>query len=281
MVANLKNANYAGMIFALICACPRQDSRSFAFFNMFKPLNLIDAHFQISNIFHCLPIFDEIYYQGLVQEKIQKYSALREGQECTLLAVTLIRKDEDFLWESAEDLLLRSVRDAAVMVRGVYTFDLLTFDFHRETNTFNPAELTQLILNHSLKLKPGEQRLIKYSSSYGLLKKLGEESWGKIVFKSAVEVFQDDPKFIFSLVKRLLKDAEYSHHPFTALVNDVSANPLYNPRDAQQQNFLAQIIAQTAKNSIEFPPEVYIQDKNGVRELLSGTEIEREEGREG
>jgi hypothetical protein len=239
----------------------------------FKPINLIDAHFQISNIFNHLPIFDEIYYQGLQQEKIQKYQAVREGQPCTLLAVTIIRKDEDFLWDSAEDLLVRSVRDAAVMVRGVFTFDLLTFDMHRETSTFKPVELTSLILNHSLKLKPGEQRLIKYSSSYGLLQKLGDESWGKIVFKSAVEVFNDDPKFLFSLIKRLLKDAEYAHDPLIALVNDVSANPLYNSQDEAQQEFLAKIVKEQAQHSIEFPPEVYIQDKNGVRELLSGTEV--------
>lgn len=242
-----------------------------------KPVNLIDAHFQISNIFSHLPIFDEIYYQGLEQEKIQKYSAFREGQECVLLAVTLIRKDEDFLWESAQDLLLRSVYDAAAAVRGVYTFDLLTFDFHRETNTFKPSELTQLILNHSFKLKPGEQRLIKYSSSYGLLQKLGDESWGKIVFKSAVEVFGDDPKFLFSLVKRMLKDSEYSRHPLIALVNDVSANPLYEPQNKVQQDLLAGLVAGLAKTSIEFPPEVYVQDTNGVRELLSGTEIRKDE----
>lgn len=239
----------------------------------FKPINLIDAHFQISNLFSHLPIFDEIYYEGHPQEKVQEYRALREGQECTLFATTLIRKNEDFLWASAEDLIERAVRDAAFKVRGVYTFDLLTFDLHKENNAFSPAELTQLIMNHSLKLRPGEQRLIKYSSAYGLLQKMGDESWGKIVFKTSVEVFGDEPKFFFSLVNRLLKPAEFSHNPLVVLVNDLSANPLYNPEDEAQQGFLAKLIASQAKTAIEFQPEVYMQDKNGVRELLSQTVI--------
>lgn len=241
---------------------------------MLKPINLVGGEFQQSNLFRPLPDFEEIHYQGVQQEKVQMYKALREGQECTLLATTLIRKDEDFLWDSAEDLLVRSVRDAAAVVRGVYTFDLLCFDLHKETNAFRPGELTQVMMNHSLKLKPGEQRLIKYCSVYGLLQKMVEESWGKIVFKSAVQVFNDDPKFLFSLVSRLLKSAEYSHNPVIALVNDLSANPLYNAQNEVQQTFLNKLVTAQAKNSIEFPPEVYMQDKNGVRELLSGTVVQ-------
>ena len=239
----------------------------------FKPINLIDAHFQISNIFNHLPVFDEIYYHGQPKEKIQYYKAIREGQECDLLCVTLIRKDEDFLWEAAEDLLERSVWEATARVRGVYNFDLLTFGIHNVANTFNCTELTHLIVNHSLKLKVGEQRLIKYCSSYGLLQKIADESWGKIIFKTSVEVFNDKPSFLFALVSRMLEAAAFSRNPVAALVNDLSATPLYNPADDKQQGFLAKLIQAQAKSSIEFPPEVYIQDKNGVRELLSQTTV--------
>ena len=72
-----------------------------------KLLNLIDAHFQRSNIFNHLPIFDTIHYLGHPEGKIQLYKASREGQECTLLVLTIIRKEEDVLWEAAEDLLER------------------------------------------------------------------------------------------------------------------------------------------------------------------------------
>src|SRR5882672_5564962 len=117
-----------------------------------QPLNLIDAHFQRSNLFNHLPIFDTIHYLGHPEGKIQLYKANREGQECTLLALTMIRKEEDILWEAAEDLLERCIWDAAKRVRGVFTFDLLTFDIHREINTFNYEEFGILISNASRRI---------------------------------------------------------------------------------------------------------------------------------
>jgi len=236
-----------------------------------KSLNLIDAHFQNSNLFCHLPIFDAIYYEGHPEGKTQLYKAIREDQECTLLAVTIIRKEEDFLWEAAEDLLVRSVQEAATRVQGVFTFDLLTFDMHREINNFNFSELGTLIVNHSLKTKPGEQRLIKYSSAYGLLHKLVTEPWGKITFKTSAEMFKDKPAFLYLLVNRLFKLVEFSRNPLILLINDVSSNPVYNPEDKDQQGFLTKVLIKKSESSIEFLPEVYIQDKNGVRELMSGS----------
>jgi len=236
-----------------------------------KSLNLIDAHFQNSNLFCHLPIFDAIYYEGHPEGKIQRYKAIREGQECALLALTIIRKEEDILWEAAEDLLVRSVQEAATRVQGVFTFDLLTFDVHEEVNNFNFNELGTLMVNHSLKTKPGEQRLIKYSSAYGLLQKLVVEPWGKITFKTSVEVFKDKPAFLFALVNRLFKLVEFSRNPPIILLNDVSSNPIYDPKDRDQQNFFSKVITEKSESSIEFLPEVYIQDKNGVRELMSSS----------
>lgn len=239
----------------------------------FKPINLIDAHFQISNLFNHLPIFDEIYYHGHPQEHVQLYKAVREGQGCTLLAITVIRKDEDVLWASAKDFLERSVREAAFKVQGIFTFDLLTFDIYKETKTFDYNELGQLIINHSLRIKPGEQRLIKYSSAYGLLQKMVDEHWGRILFKTSVEVFGDKPSFLYALVKRMFKSADFSRDPVIALVNDLSITPLYNPDDEKQQALLEKLIDEQSRNSIDFVPEVYIQDKNGVRELISRTVV--------
>ncbi len=158
-------------------------------------------------------------------------------------------------------------------MRGIHTFDLLTFDVHQETEKFNCRELTQLLVNSSLRLKAGEQMLIRYSSVYGMLQKMVDEPWGKIIFKTAVECFNDKPNFLFALVKKILKTVEFAHEPVMVLVNDLSTYPLHDPYNEQQKAFLDDLIAAQAKNSIEFPPEVYIQDQNGVRELFSGTVV--------
>jgi hypothetical protein len=239
----------------------------------FKPINLIDFHFQHSNLFSHLPIFDEIYYAGNPQENVQLYKAVREGQECTLLAMTFVRKDEDVLWASAQDLLSQCIREAAFQVQGVYVFDLLTFDIQKEINNFNYKEFSQVIVNHSLKTKPGEQRLVKYSSAFGLLQKMTDERWGKIVYKSAVAVYNDKPSLLYTLVARLFKMTEFSRNPAIVWVNDLSTHPVYDPRDKIQQEFLSKVLTEQSKQSIEFLPELYIQDKNGVRELMSGTVV--------
>jgi len=239
----------------------------------FQQYNLIDGYFQKSNLFHHLPVFDEIYFEGYRDRDVQVYRAVREGTACRVLAVTLIRKDEDVLWASARDLLERSVRDAAFRVQGIYSFDLLTFDVHRETNTFRYAELTQLIVNHSLKIKPGEQRLIQYASSFGLLQKKVHESWGKIVFKAAANVFNDKPMFFYALIKRMLTSSEFSRQPVILLVNDLSMTPVFNPNDQKQQMMIRRLLDDKSNTSVDFLPEVYVQDRNGVQELMSATEV--------
>jgi hypothetical protein len=224
-------------------------------------------------LFNYLPVFEEITYLGQPLEHVQHFHAVREGQACSLLAVTIIRKDEDFLWASAKDLLDRSMKQAALTMRGVHVFDLLTFDFHKEMKTFNFAELAQVLANTSFKLQPGEQRLVRYASVFGLLQKMSEAHWGKIVFKTSVEVFPDKPSFLFTLVSRILKSVDFAHDPVMVLVNDLSTFPLYDPADEQQKAFLDDLIAKQKKLSIDFPPEVYVQNRRGVRELLSGTVV--------
>ena len=236
-------------------------------------LNLIDGGIQSSNLFLHMPLFDEIFYEGYLEGKVRKYKAIREDQPCRVLALSVIREDEDIIWDALEDLLKRCVADAAGCVRGVYSFDLLTVDIHKEVKTFSLAELSQTILRNAQTLAPGATRLVKYSSVYGLLQKLSHQDWGKMILKTSVEVFKDKASYLDLLVKQLIKNFEFAHEPGILLLNDLSQNPLFDSRDALQQERLSQAIEQQIPHTMEFLPEIYVQDKNGVRELLSGTVI--------
>jgi len=233
-------------------------------------IDLINGGIQHSNLFLHMPLFDQIFSDGTLEGKVRKYSALREAEVCRILVLNVIRQEEDVIWEAVEDLIKRSVSDAAFGVRGVYVFDLLTMDIHKEVKTFNPQELMGVLLKHSQQMRPGEMRLIKYSSVYGLFQKLVHEDWGKITFKTAVEVFKDKPYFLDLLIKRLIKNFEFANDPGILLLNDLSQAPLFDANDSQQQDRLSAMIKAQIPKSIDFPPEVYIQDKSGVRELLSG-----------
>lgn len=230
-------------------------------------MNLIDFGFQNSNLFQYMPLFDEISYVGHNEEKARRYKAVREGQACNILSLNFIRNDEKILWDAVEDFVKRSTINAASGVRGVYIFDLLTIDIHKEVKTFKHAELTSVIANVAGKLAPEEVKMIKYSSVYALIQKTLACDWGKITFKTAVDVFKDKPDYLDILIKRLLKDYVFPHDPVVLLLNDLSQNPVFDPQNKTQQARIKKVIADLIPNSIEFIPEVYIQDKNGARQL--------------
>jgi len=234
-------------------------------------MNLIDFGFQNSNLFQHMPLFDEISYVGHNEEKVRRYKAVREDQACILLALNFIRYDEKILWDAIEDFLKRSTVNAVSGVHGVYIFDLLTIDIHKEIKAFKHAELSGVIVNTAGKMAPGETTMIKYSSVYALIKKTLAEDWGKITFKTAVDVFKDKPEYVDLLIKQLLKNYTFSHDPVILLLNDLSQNPIFDPRNETQQARIKKVIANLIPDSVEFIPEVYIQDKNGARELLSGS----------
>ncbi len=220
-----------------------------------------------------MPLFDEISYVGHNEEKVRQYKAIHEDQTCNLLALNFIRNDEKILWDAVEDFVKRSTINAASSVRGVYIFDLLAIDIHKEMKTFKHAELTTVIINVASKLAPGEIKMIKYSSVYALIHKTIASDWGKITFKTAVAVFKDKPDYLDILIKQLLEDYIFSRVPVILLLNDLSQNPIFDLQNKTQQARIKKVIANLIPNSIEFIPEVYIQDKNGARELLSGSKL--------
>jgi len=170
-------------------------------------------------------------------------------------------------------LIKRSTFSATSSVHGAYIFDLLTIDIHKEVKTFKHSELSTLIVNTAIKLAPGQTKMIRYSSAYALIQKTVDFEWGKINFKTAVNVFKDKPDYLDLLVKQLLKDFTFSHDPVILLLNDLSQNPIFDPQNQTQQSRLKKIITDHIPQSMEFVPEVYIQDKNGARELLSGSNL--------
>ncbi len=240
---------------------------------MTKTINLIDGGMQHSNLFVHMPLFDEIFYEGYLEGMVRKYRAVRENQLCQILSLNVIRKDEDIIWDALEDMLKRAVAQAAFGVHGVYVFDLLTIDIHNEVKTFNLNELSTIIVKTAAKLTPGQKCLVRYSSVFGLLQKFVAEDWGKITLKSSVEIFKDKPSFLDLLVKQLLKNFEFARDPGILFLNDLSQKPLFDAQDTVQQSRLKKVMNDQIPHIIEFPPEVFIQDKAGVRELLSGIAI--------
>lgn len=236
-------------------------------------MDLMNYGFQHSNLFRYMPLFDEISYAGNNEDKARHYKALREGQTCDIFSLNFIRSDEKLLWDAVEDFVKRATLQATSSVRGNYIFDLLTIDIHKELKTFKHAEFSAVIVNTAAKLAPEQVTMVKYSSSYALLQKTLEADWGKITFKTAVNVFKDKPEYLDILIKQLLEGRTFSHDPVILLLNDLSHNPIFDPQNEKQQQRIKKVIDELIPQSIEFIPEIYIQDKNEARELLSGSKL--------
>lgn len=232
-------------------------------------MNLAQYDIQASNIFAQLPRFDEIYYDGYLEGKVRKFRAIREDLPCHVLVLNIIRKDESIIWEAFQDLIKRSVTDAAHMVRGVYVFDVLTKNIHNEVKTYNHKEITEVICNHARKCAPGDKRLVRYSSIFATLHKLNAVDWGKMTLKTAVEIFKDKDDYLDVMLKQLIKNFEFAREPGLLMINDLSQTPIYDADKEMQQKRLIKLMQKQIPTSIDFPPEVYIQDKNGLRELYS------------
>jgi hypothetical protein len=220
-----------------------------------------------------MPLFDEIHYIGHDEDKVRQYRAVRENQSCIILSLNFIRDDELILWDAIADFVKRSTLSATSSVHGAFIFDLLTIDIHKEIKTFKHAELSALIVNTAGKLTCGQTKMIKYSSVYALIQKTADFEWGRINFKTAVNVFKDKPDFLDLLIKQLLKDFTFSHDPVILLLNDLSQNPVFDRQNQTQQSRINKVIAELIPQSMEFVPEVYIQDKNGAREVFSGSDF--------
>lgn len=229
---------------------------------------LFDKDIHNSPTFAYLPKFGAIKFKGFINDKIQYYEAEREGIECTVLGSMIIRKDDKFVWEACDDLLARAVKDAAYSVHGVYRYDLLGFDAHREINAFNFQDLTTLVVNHSRKLECGQEELIKYCSSYGILCKLSTQDWGKIVFNANVEVFNNEIEKFDLYIKKFLNINRSLKEPIIVVINDQSLEPVFNKKNEAQCDRLKKMFDKSFEK-FEIPPEIYINDKNGSAELVS------------
>jgi len=236
-------------------------------------MNLIEGGIQDSNIFKHLPRFDGIFYEGYSQGKVRKYRALREDMAVNVLVLNVIRKDEEVIWDAFEDLIKRSVIEAAHAASGVYVFDVLTNNIFQEIKTYKHSEVATILINHARKCAPGETRLIKYSSVYGILHKLNAVDWGKMTLKTAVEVFKDKDTYLDLMLKMLIKGFEFASEPGLLMINDLSQKPIFDPKNSLQQERLTALMARQIPTTIDFPPEIYIRDENGLRELYSGLKV--------
>ena len=208
-----------------------------------------------------------LVYQGHLTGKIQQYQVVVDPP-LVFWAVHLIRREEEDSWSAARDVIDTAVKTAATVVRGTYSFELLSFDPENELKTFNVQELSQVMINTARALKPGETMVVRYSSVYGFMQKLLDEPWGKITLKTSVVLLDSKPRAFIDLLSSVLKAAYSQALPGVLLFNDTSQSPVFRPQEDEEQEALLNRLAQKrAKNVQSEQRDILVRDKNGLRRV--------------
>ncbi|MCK5213771.1 MAG: hypothetical protein KAR05_00270 [Candidatus Omnitrophica bacterium] len=231
-------------------------------------MNLVEHDISASPVFCHLPKFDTVSFMGFVSEKVQLFKARREGEDFIILGLMIVKTDDKFVWDSCRDLLDQSITAASAKMSGVFQFDLLSFDLHREIKTFSAQELSQVLMNLGRKLAVGRQALLKYSSVYGLLKKLVVEDWGKIVFRTPVDIYYKTPEQLNLLLKKVCNAKVNAKGRKIVVINDLSQEPIFDKGNQAQQARLAKEFG-SQMSFFEESPAIFINDRSGSVDLYA------------
>ena len=224
-------------------------------------MNLIPFNFQTSPVISKLFRFESVIYRGEIKPKVQRFETTREGETFNLVTTTLIRKEESLVWKSCLDMLEFSMKTAASGMQGLFGFDLLSIDFGKGIDHFNWTDLSALIVNRSRKLAVGEETLIQYGSLFGMLKKRVNESWGKIDFHTAVEVFTKDPAQFDLTVKKLINDSSELSDSRIIGILDLSRDPIFKFGSEEQTERLAKLLEKQGSEVLDI---YYIHNEKAV-----------------
>lgn len=228
-------------------------------------MSLISQGFNASTLLKKLPAFETLEYKGETAPGIQLYRGLRGGEEKSLFVSHVIRKEEELVWKSCREMLERTLKQAALSMRGFFGFELLTLDLDERMRSFHWGNFAELLLNHSRKMAAGEGRLIPYASVFGIFKKRIPEEWGKIDFYSPVRVFSDEAAKLDLWIKKMLKLSGALLHPSEFLIYDLSAEPLFRFGDEEQTARLGKFL-QTESHAGPLP-DIYFLNQSVFTEL--------------
>jgi hypothetical protein len=222
-------------------------------------INLVLFDILTSPIFRRLQPFDEVFLKGRAGGLSLVFAARRGAEAYALISAAVIRQDERFLWESCQDLLDQSLQLAAAMAHGVFTFELISFDVHREIGAFRIQELAELITNHSRRLGVGQESFVKYSSCFGALKKIADEDWGKFVLKSAIHSFDQPAAKLDLFIKQLMRTQISMEGQKWILIQDYSRTPLLEHDNPDQKERLAKLLHRQ-QDLFQETPQIIMND---------------------
>ena len=196
--------------------------------------NLVLENFHRSAIFKFLSGVSEIYFKGEAAPKCLRFQIQHKEVQRQVIMQSLIRGEEDALWESCRQLIDQSLKLATGQMKGFYGFELLTADLDHGIRNFVLNDFAALLANHARKLEVGDSRLIQYGGFFGKLSKRVEEDWGKLEWKHFILIYRADPPRLDLIFKKMLSLAKEPEMAWL-LLQDLSAQAIFDLKENEEQ----------------------------------------------
>jgi len=166
-------------------------------------------------------------------------------------------------------------------VKGFFGLELLSLSLSEGIQNFEAGAFVQLIINHAKKLEPGAKSVFQYGSFRFCLSKRIPEEWGKIEFKTHVEVFRKPRAQLDLFIKKkcaeLLKDARYASSPKTLVIRDLSRESLFRFGEEGQTERVAGFLERNCEAFDKSNLKIFIEAvANGTIDLFEQFNITME-----
>jgi hypothetical protein len=226
-------------------------------------MNLLEFFFNQSFLKPVLAPWQSCQYLGERNDGILAYQLSRPGLQQVLLTATIIRREESLVWKSCNEMLDRTLKNAAESLQGFFGFELLALELGDRIRSFQWGNFRQYVVNQARAMSVGDLKLVQYTGMFGLFKKRVAETYGKMDYQHHVKVFLKEPAELDLMVKKLLKEAGVS--PAICVIQDLSTDALFKFGDEHQTPRLQKLL-QKSKAAGNLP-EIYILDRRGSCEL--------------
>ncbi len=186
-------------------------------------------------------------YDGQVAPKLLVF----RNKERAFFISRIISVEESDAWKACEEMLSYSAKMASSQITGFYGLELISLNLHGGIQNFVSSACTQLIINHAKKMKPGDKSIFQYGSFLLALHKRIDNDWGKIDFKTYVEVFRKPRSQLDLLIKKkcreILKNGSASRQTKSLIIVDLSEDSLFRFGEEEQTERLAGFINKSRK----------------------------------
>ena len=216
----------------------------------------------------------EIFFDAELGSKLLAFQADEE----TFFVSRIISVEESEAWKACEEMLSHSVKMAASMVKGFYGLELISLKLRQGIQGFEASAFTQLLLKHAGKLEPGDKEVFQYGSFLFRLSKRIPNDWGKIEFKTYVDIIRKPRGELDLFVKKkgsdIIKELAAAPSQKNLVICDLGQESLFRFGEEPQTERLAKFLTKSRDSFEKAHLKVFFEHpQEGLIDLLQQFQI--------